>query len=104
MSTNSQQLAILESYEKEKLYRVFRRYDALYNLLETLDNSKIIFEDKDQLVKKINEDISECKEKKKGLWSIIQKKYALPSDLRTIKLSILTGEIVKATPNSSKEV
>ena len=92
MNQKSEYLTTVKEYEREKVYRLSRRLDALYNLLETIDNSYLNFENPDELKLRIKNDISRCKEKQNKWWRIICKRYSLPSE-KTLKVQIYTGEI-----------
>lgn len=58
-------LTTVKEYEREKVYRISRRIDALNNLLQTLDNTSINFDNLTELKFKINNDILMCQERQK---------------------------------------
>ena len=85
-------LTTVKEYEREKIYRISRRIDALNNLLQTVENTKISFDNLPELKLKINNDILMCQERQKKWWQIICKKYSLP-EVKDIKVQVYTGEI-----------
>lgn len=92
MNKKIEYLTTVKEYEREKVYRLSRRLDALYNLLRTIDNSYLNFEKPDELKLRIKKDISRCKAKQNEWWEIICKRYSLPSK-KNLKVQIYTGEI-----------
>ena len=93
----SEALIIVKDYEREKIYRLVRRQDALINLLNTIDNTEItLSENKDDFKQKIEKDIVECQNKQKLWWKVICKRYKLnENNIQKLKVSIHTGEIFK---------
>lgn len=85
-------LTTIKEYEREKAYRLSRRLEALQNLLKTIDDSLLTFENPDELKLKIKNDISICEEKQNKWWEVIRKRYSLPID-KSLKVQIYTGEI-----------
>lgn len=87
---------IVKDYERDKIYRLSRRMSALNNLLSTLDNSQLDFENKEELKQKINQDINDCDQRMHDWWSVISKRYNLQNinqDISNFKVNIYTGEL-----------
>lgn len=106
---------IIKDYERDKIYRLNRRMSALYNLLSTLDNSQIDFENlekfedlkdsennflnlktKEDLKQKIRKDIDDCEKRMHNWWTIISKRYNLQDknqDISNFQVNIYTGEL-----------
>lgn len=94
---NNEALIIVKDYEREKIYRLVRRQDALVNLLNTIDNTEIaLSENRDDFKQKIEKDIVECQNKQKLWWKVICKRYNLDENIaHNLKISIYTGEVFK---------
>ena len=88
-------IATVKEYEKDKIYRLNRRLDGLYELLETMDNTKIAFKTPEKLQEDVKKDIVDCKSRIQKWWDIIGKKYNLPPE-ETFSVSFESVEITKS--------
>ncbi len=71
-------IVTVKEYKRDKIYRLNRRLDGLYELLETTDNTNISFENPEKMREDIKEDIVDCKNRIQKWWNIIGEKYNLP--------------------------
>ncbi len=81
--------------EKDKIYRLNRRLDALTELLEKVNNGTLSVEvkDIDTLASSLKNDIELCKARIQKWWNIIIKKYNLPRDKKFVAY-FEKGEVV----------
>ena len=81
--------------EKDKIYRLNRRLDALTELLEKVDNGTLSVEVKNtnDLANSLKNDIELCKTRIQKWWNIIIKKYNLPRD-KKFMVYFESGEVV----------
>lgn len=78
--------------ERNKIYRLNRRLEALNELLFALDNSTIEFSNKEILRKKLKDDIINCGKRIKNWWDIMSEKYNLCGEMT---ISFETGNVFK---------
>lgn len=87
-------IATVKEYERDKIYRLNRRLDGLYELLETIGNTKIEFESPEKLQEDIKKDIIDCKNRIQKWWNIIGEKYNLPKGEK-FSVSFESGDIIE---------
>lgn len=86
--------ATVREYERDKIYRLNRKLDGLYELLETLDNTTIQFKNPEKLQEDIKRDIEDCKKKIQKWWNVIGQKYHLAGG-QHFSVLFATGDIVR---------
>lgn len=85
-------LVVVKDYERDKIYRLTRRYEALINLLDTT-----VSKDKSdcKFIQEIKDSLNDCERRQKNWWDRIYKKYNLEKySNHKLRISIFTGEIV----------
>ena len=88
-------IATVKEYERDKIYRLNRRLDGLYELLETIDNTKINFENPEKMREYVKEDIVDCKNRIQKWWNIIGEKYNLPEG-ENFSVIFASGDIIES--------
>lgn len=88
-------IATVKEYERDKIYRLNRRLDGLYELLETIDNTKINFENPEKMREDIKKDIVDCKNRIQRWWNIIGEKYNLPEG-ENFSVIFASGDIIES--------
>lgn len=88
MTNFNDHLVVVKNYERDKIYRLTRRHEALQNLLNTSYNKNSYF------VQKIKDSLSDCEIRQKKWWEKIFQRYRLEKySNKKLRVSIYTGEI-----------
>ena len=84
------ELTTVTEKEKDQIYRLNRRTDALCELDESISKSNL--EEDIQIRENIKMELKICREKNQNWWNNIVKKYNLPID-KQLKMNYGTCEI-----------